>query len=397
MSATDPRGNACAGWSATSNLLIRRKSSTDDEYHHEDPLAVFGVITGATEAVLSSNVYDSFMGMQYEQGVSKATQPAICYKALSEPSILTGSGGRGVVVPRVGFQVMGKKPGPAKSNAGSSHCDKNILCIIFGIDCPKKKLKKPKACDGSAANCEACQSALVNECLKNGDYPGTCHAISLSCEVLCTDHGDGSKVYACWEAGGKIKKSLLKPSTLYSTLLLLVAFICLGYKAAARPVNGGAKVKLGAIQIEAMPKFKVKSGNYGMISAIYIVRNGKKNSLSYKVVRFRAPAGVNPYDDFVAPVVLKQQLLDNLHSEHAKRVTVKTRSLSWHGIRCIDLSWQYVTKAGNYYQEYERTFVLKGSTYQIYGILMNKEAANKLDSNRLIKSWNILLQNITVD
>ncbi len=27
-------------------MLIRRKSSTDDEYHHEDPLGVFGVITG---------------------------------------------------------------------------------------------------------------------------------------------------------------------------------------------------------------------------------------------------------------------------------------------------------------------------------------------------------------
>ncbi len=60
------------------------------------------------------------MGMQYEQGVSKAIQPAICYKALSEPSILTGSGGQGVVVPSRGFQVMGKKSAPTKKQACNS-------------------------------------------------------------------------------------------------------------------------------------------------------------------------------------------------------------------------------------------------------------------------------------
>jgi hypothetical protein len=49
-------------------MLIRRKSSTDDEYHHEDPLGVFGVITGANGAVLSSNVYDAFASARYQNG-----------------------------------------------------------------------------------------------------------------------------------------------------------------------------------------------------------------------------------------------------------------------------------------------------------------------------------------
>ncbi len=49
-------------------MLIRRKSSTDDEYHHEDPLGVFGVITGANGAVLSSSVYDMFSVQQFRQG-----------------------------------------------------------------------------------------------------------------------------------------------------------------------------------------------------------------------------------------------------------------------------------------------------------------------------------------
>ena len=48
-----------------SSMLIRRKSSTDDEYHHEDPLGVFGVITGANAALLSSNVYDACVVGRY--------------------------------------------------------------------------------------------------------------------------------------------------------------------------------------------------------------------------------------------------------------------------------------------------------------------------------------------
>ncbi len=47
-------------------MLTRRKSSTGDEYHHEDPLGVFGVITGASGAVLSSNVYDWFSCDHYQ-------------------------------------------------------------------------------------------------------------------------------------------------------------------------------------------------------------------------------------------------------------------------------------------------------------------------------------------
>ena len=147
-------------------MLIRRKSSTDDEYHHEDPLGVFGVITGANAAVLSSNVYDAFMGMQYVQGVSKTTQPAICYKALSEPSILTGSGGQGVVVPSRGFQVMGKKSSPAK----------------------KQPCKKPTRGPHDTAQC----NGLYNACMKTGLGQGgvaiygiITGAAGIACTAIC--------------------------------------------------------------------------------------------------------------------------------------------------------------------------------------------------------------------
>ncbi len=97
-------------------MLIRRKSSTDDEYHHEDLLRNFEVITSANGVGLSSNVYDAFVNAQYVANNARIAQPVVCYKAMSEPGLLTGSGGRGVVVPSRGFQVMGKKPAPAKKH-----------------------------------------------------------------------------------------------------------------------------------------------------------------------------------------------------------------------------------------------------------------------------------------
>ncbi len=98
--------------SRCSSVLMRGKSSTDDEYHHEDPLGVFGVITGANATTLSSNVYDAFVAQQYVANNARIAQPIVCYKTLSEPGLLIGNGGRGVVVPSRGFQVMGKKPVP---------------------------------------------------------------------------------------------------------------------------------------------------------------------------------------------------------------------------------------------------------------------------------------------
>ena len=49
-------------------MLLRRKSTADDEYHHADTVGVYGVITGANGAVMSSSVYDAFIAPQYVQG-----------------------------------------------------------------------------------------------------------------------------------------------------------------------------------------------------------------------------------------------------------------------------------------------------------------------------------------
>ncbi len=175
-----------------SSMLIRRKSATDDEYHHEDPLGAFGVITGANGAVLSSNVYDAFMGMQYVQGVSKTTQPATCYIAMSEPSILTGSGGRGVVVPSRGFQVMGKKPAPAKKHrcGKKAHIHRQFhwLVPIAVISCAWKLIGQVmpacwNAIDAVGQECENCVIGLI-VAIASGQEELDPIAISL-CNDVC--------------------------------------------------------------------------------------------------------------------------------------------------------------------------------------------------------------------
>ncbi len=72
-------------------MLIRRKSSTDDEYHHEDPLGNFGVITGANAAVLSSNVYDWFGIDRYLDGPSMTNERKIMTRDLGDGLMLIGS------------------------------------------------------------------------------------------------------------------------------------------------------------------------------------------------------------------------------------------------------------------------------------------------------------------
>ncbi len=104
-------------------MLIRQKiTNLNDEYHHIDPVGMFGVLTDASGNVLHNYVYDAFSDAPYkrqyvgESFPSQSKHTGSCQSALSEPGILTGSGGRGVVVPSRGFQVMGKKPAPAKKH-----------------------------------------------------------------------------------------------------------------------------------------------------------------------------------------------------------------------------------------------------------------------------------------
>ncbi len=187
-------------------MLIRRKSSTDDEYHHEDPLGVFSVITGANAATLSSNVYDAFMGMQYVQGVSKTTQPATCFKAMSEPNMLTGNGGKGMVVPSRGFQVMGKQPVPVKKHQckaakkyhHKSPCD-TLWCRLRHC-IADDLLGAAGGCLagllGASISCQTCLAAAVSACLIGASYGVgeiTCSIADSVCQFVC-----GGGIIACF-------------------------------------------------------------------------------------------------------------------------------------------------------------------------------------------------------
>ncbi len=99
----------------------------------------------ATGAVLSSNVYDSFMAHQYVPVPSRYRAKG--FIAVSEPGLLTGSGGRGVVVPSRGFQVMGNKPAPVKKQAWKKSAKlTRAPCLDLYGWCMKDAASKEQEC-----------------------------------------------------------------------------------------------------------------------------------------------------------------------------------------------------------------------------------------------------------
>ncbi len=72
-------------------MLIRRKSSTDDEYHHADPLGVFKLVTGAN-AVTSGMVVADYFGRQIvTTGLKSSPYYATNLQAISQAGYLTTS------------------------------------------------------------------------------------------------------------------------------------------------------------------------------------------------------------------------------------------------------------------------------------------------------------------
>ena len=110
-------------------MLLRRKSTADDEYHHADTVGVFGVITGANGAVMSSSVYDAFIAPQYVQGGTGTQRIARCYLKAPEPMMLTGNGGRGVYFPARGFKVLGHKYQNADGNETCGAGPSVLTCL----------------------------------------------------------------------------------------------------------------------------------------------------------------------------------------------------------------------------------------------------------------------------
>ena len=143
------------------------------------------------------------MAQRYVPVPSK--HPAKCYVAMSEPSILTGSGGRGVVVPSRGFQVMGNKPSPMSGDACSgdesggrkatkcSHTnpvDQLLCCLPISIGASLigclEAVRENRIC-------LVCMAGVIASCA----FGGACMVDIWACALACGE----SAVDACITGG----------------------------------------------------------------------------------------------------------------------------------------------------------------------------------------------------
>ncbi len=77
--------------SACSSMLIRRKSSTDDEYDHVDPLGVSKLVTGANAVTSGIVVADYFSRQIVTTGLKSSPYDATNLQAISQAGYLTTS------------------------------------------------------------------------------------------------------------------------------------------------------------------------------------------------------------------------------------------------------------------------------------------------------------------
>ncbi len=149
--------------SGCSSLLIRRKSMTDDEYHHVDMVGVFGILTNATGGILQNNVCDAYMVPQYSDQNSQilSKQIAVCMVVVAEPDMQSTPNGGGI-------SFQGRALNPKSKKSIKAH--------------PCKKKQPPKPCitrlckiehclvDAGVAGIGACIAGLISysgtyECL----------------------------------------------------------------------------------------------------------------------------------------------------------------------------------------------------------------------------------------
>ncbi len=187
------------------SMLIRQKiTNLNDEYHHIDPVGMFGVLTDASGNVLRNYVYDAFSDAPYkrqyvgESFPSQSNHTGSCQLALSEPGILSGSGGRGVVVPSRGFQVMGNRPVPVKKHpCKPAHHSVHhglpwhsiIACLVAGVIDELAGCIRNILANASTA-CLACLGAALIGCIAAPEAcAGDIGAFIDLCELDACDSG----------------------------------------------------------------------------------------------------------------------------------------------------------------------------------------------------------------
>ncbi len=163
-------------------MLIRRKSSADDEYHHVDLLGVFGVITGAHGAVLSSDVYDAFDVTQSSYGTAQSPYQGEDIRSGSSNILFQGAT---AFVPTRNLDVAPPAVRPDGIDIGKCRfwcvvgclIAKHALTTCYNRCCvDKKKKKKKSGGSGGGGACPSgqnkvtitCGNATETACLKPG-------------------------------------------------------------------------------------------------------------------------------------------------------------------------------------------------------------------------------------
>ncbi len=178
-----------------SSLLVRRKSSTDDEYHHQDMVGVFGVITGASVEVLSSNLYDLFSYQQYMQG-STITGWRFDGSKIMDDGMTGGQDGLSYYFPQRGLELFKASGTPTiascvtlQGKGCSLASNAPFLCKQGSINIPGVKID---TCEHNCPNKRNCKtvnlpggmegSITVKVMIGKGTFK---LPINISCPVHC--------------------------------------------------------------------------------------------------------------------------------------------------------------------------------------------------------------------
>jgi RHS repeat-associated protein len=195
--------------------LISSISGTARTIYHADGLGSTRAISGSSQVVSESGVYDAYGNAVATYG----TAPSFGYAG--QYRYYTDSTGLHYLKARYYDPLAGRflSRDPIGYDGGLNiyaYVDNRPTAFVdpFGFmpeeveSCAVKK--DPCKSKDSKVDCELCQDKNYKNCLKK-KHPGLCYACAVACENMCTDsNNDGEKVNLCWKicikAGGKVRK-----------------------------------------------------------------------------------------------------------------------------------------------------------------------------------------------
>ena len=190
-------------------------------------------------------------------------------------------------------------------------------------------------------------------------------------------------------------KNRIKAANLAFSLIAVSGIFLWCNAAAASPaVHPAQVITIGRLKFKPMPGWNTRSVTAGFISAVYLSHGKTKPSVEFKIVRLRAPQGVDPVHYLHSVSSTKNLLHELLNKEGAQDVMLTSHASAWKGLSCEDLHQQYVSREGLHLWRNEKTFVIAHSTYQIYVTITSKSSIQAGLLQQTVKNWRILLNSI---